>query len=128
MIESIKKKMLKTFGLSVVIALVTTVCLIKDASCIDHRRHLFMLPNGVLQIEDEGFRWRNSFNFNLGAPIINWFFRNGAGFVAHATQADGIHAALSTIVNNIAALPPPPGGGYKSCSSCSTYDCRTKSK
>lgn len=88
-----------------------THCIMNDVSGMDFRRHIFQLNDGAFEIEDEGFRWRSSFNFNINlgegpVAVENWFFRNGAGFVVHETQADGIHVALSTIVNNI-IMPIP---------------------
>lgn len=96
------------------IALAITHCMANEASGMDFRRHIFQLSDGTFQIEDEGFRWRNSFNFNINlgtgpVAVENWFFRNEAGFVMHETQADGIHVALSTIVNNIIDHADPIG-------------------
>lgn len=74
----------------------------------DPRSHV---TAGGGSITDEGFRWKNSLNFNINlagagaGPVPLWYFNNGAGFVAHATQSNGIHIALSNIVNAVRTLP-----------------------
>lgn len=74
-----------------VVALTTMYCTITNIFCIDFRRHIFQLDNGNFYVEDEGFRWRSSFNFNINlgngpVAVANWFFRNEAGFVVHEKQ------------------------------------------
>lgn len=119
---------------TLIIALAIMHCTITDILGMDLRRHIFQLSDGTFQIEDEGYRWRNSFNFNINfddgpVAIENWFFRNAGEFAPHATQSNGIHSALSTIVNDVVALPPSTfRRKYSSCSVSSSYYSCTKSK
>lgn len=99
---------------TLIIASAIIYCMVTDTFCMDFRRHIFPMSDDTFRIEDEGFRWRSSFNFNINlgegpVAVANWFFRNEAGFVAHETQADGIHVALSTIVDNIIHNADPAG-------------------
>ena len=77
--------------------------------CMDPRSHV---SAGGGSITDEGFRWRDSLNFNVdianaGAiPVPVWYFDDGTGqgFELHRRQADGIHIALSNIVRTVHGL------------------------
>jgi hypothetical protein len=145
MSESIRKSILKISKL--IVAAIIVTCFVSDilglGTAADHRTHFFAVPGeapGTVQLADEGFRWRNSFNFTIdlgggaGAQNVagnNWFFNNnglidqngmfinpmnpGMAQIPNigfiaGTQSDDIHQSLSTIANGILNAAQPPGG------------------
>ncbi len=124
MIESEKKEILKIsrFAIAIVV-IVSLVCKIPALQALDPRNHSFA---GAGNIVDEGFRWRNNFDFTVTSPPIvgfgalantpilpvNWRFDNGGNIFGGAIgfnqggNANAIHQRLSAIVNGGLAVVP----------------------
>lgn len=73
----------------------------------DHRSHQFQNSVDPANTEDEGYRWRDSFDFTIGGQqIISWEFNNdGLGFGINLNGSNGIHEELSRIINNVPGVP-----------------------
>ncbi|MDR1208079.1 MAG: hypothetical protein LBJ89_01870 [Holosporales bacterium] len=82
------------------------------AATVFDQEHLFDI-NGNVRIDDEGFRWKNSFDFTISCPTMNgfpalvnqapatWLFNGVAN-----QNANSVHTHLSDIVARIIATRP----------------------